>query len=190
VTRLLLFLAAISSASPLFATCPSIQWSLQHQHAAGIATWGMLILDYDGDTVPDLLSVEGGNSSDATLFTRRGVGNGTFEAAVTLAEHVGGSLAAANVDGNGTKDLVLIGQSGSFQVRLGTGTGFGAPVSYFPGHGVSRVYLGNYDADPAVELLTVARSALGMTTATFPAATAGTTPILASDVQQVRELSR
>jgi Bacterial Ig-like domain (group 3)/FG-GAP-like repeat len=155
VTRLLLFLAALSGTSPLFATCPSIQWSLQHQQAAGIATWGMLILDYDGDTVPDLLSVEGGNSGDGTLFTRRGVGNGTFEAPATFAEHVGGSMAAADVDGNGTKDLVLISPSGSFQVRLGTGTGFGAPVPYFPDHGVSRVYLGNYDADPAVELLTV-----------------------------------
>jgi hypothetical protein len=152
--KILVFLAVLGSVTRLSATpCPSVQWTQQHDHAAGLATWSMLTLDYDGDGKLDLISQEGSGSGDGTLYSRRGVGDGTFEAPVTIHEHVGRPVLAVDVDGNGITDLVAPSSSNGLLVFHGTGSGFGLPTLYFLDYYPSYLAAGNFDADPAIELV-------------------------------------
>lgn len=160
--KILVLLAVVGSVTRLSATpCPSLQWTQQHDQTAALSTWSMVILDYDGDNKPDLIAQEsGGSSGDGTLYARRGVGDGTFEAPVMIGEHVGRPVVAADVDGNGITDLIAPGSSNGLLVFHGTGTGsgFGLPTLYFLNYYPSYLAAGNFDADPAIELLTLSAS--------------------------------
>jgi hypothetical protein len=160
--KILVLLAVLGSAIRLSATpCNSTQWSLQHQTDMTVegATWSYLTMDYDEDGKTDLITHESNNSGDGTLFARRGLGDGTFAAPITVAEHAATSPAAYDLDGNGHVDLV-VAANGRFNVYAGLGTtaGFAEQSNYFPNYYVTRVEVGNFDSDPAPEMLALGSS--------------------------------
>ncbi len=150
LTRFLL-LAGLCSATRLFAVCPSVEWTLQHEHATADTTWSMVVVDYDEDDIPDLVYVESAVGG-GRLLTRRGVGDGTFEAPLTIPDPAYGP-AAADFDGDGHVDLAVIRPGGAFAILPGTGSGFGALQSYSPDYYVTQIMAGNYDSDAAMELV-------------------------------------
>lgn len=159
MTRTLLLLAAMASATPLSAGCPSMQWAVQHQY--GNALYNVqtpLIIDYDEDGVLDLITNEEDNKDPAnpsewgTLFARRGLGGGAFGSPVQVVPVKAGPQ-AADVDGDGHLDLIVVTRLGKINVLPGTGTWFGPPIASTNNDSLTAVMAGNFDADPATELV-------------------------------------
>jgi hypothetical protein len=69
-----------------FAACPSITWTKQHEHPADLSTDQVRIMDFDADGKLDLVTLEVAPPSGLTgsLFSRRGKGDGTFDAPVRI----------------------------------------------------------------------------------------------------------
>ena len=111
--------------------------------------------DIDGDGTLDII-VEGGIDGLLSYFPNQG--DGTFGAPVTPQFQSGDNqslLAAGDLDGNGTTDLVVVGQPGlSFHVLLNSGRGqFAGDVTYqLPGGGVGLALV-DLDGDHRPDLV-------------------------------------
>lgn len=133
-------------------TCPSVQWTPEHVVTTQDTT-AVLLFDYDGDDILDLITREPGNSvATAGLYTRRGVGDGTFEEPVPRILNQGKSPALADITGDGNVDLVAIAVD-SVVVLPGTGTGFGSAQVYAVNFDPTHLRAGNFDADAANEVV-------------------------------------
>jgi hypothetical protein len=147
--RALTLLAVLANAAQLFAVCPSIQWTTQHEEANDVTyIERMIAFDYDRDGKQDLLEYD---YFAVTLYARRGIGDGTFEAPITVAHS--GVFAAGDVDGDGDVDVVVVTSQG-LAIVPGTGSGFGTQGPISPQPSIRQVAIGNFDGDPGLEVLT------------------------------------
>lgn len=148
----LLVLTLISAARLSADTCPSVQWTPEHVVSTQDTT-EVLLFDYDGDEILDLITREPGESAlTAGLYTRRGVGDGTFEAPVPRILNQGKSPALADITGDGNVDLVAVAVD-SVVVLPGTGTGFGTAQVYAIDFDPTHLRAGNFDGDAANEVV-------------------------------------
>lgn len=139
------------------ASCRSIVWSQHHEQATAVLAGSIVVVDHDGDTIPDLLTHHSPlTPTDGSLYSRRGAGDGSFGAPVLLAEHVSEHLATGDLDRDGISDLVVI-FGASLGFLRGTGAGFDAPQTHLSQQFFQRVAIGNFDGDPDLELLGVKR---------------------------------
>jgi len=119
-------------------------------------TYHLVVGDVDGDGVPDVVSVGGGNSSDnSNIKVSLGKGDGTFKAGATYTVGMAAqALALADLDGNGRADLVVADAADGVRVLLNQGKGmFGAPVVYSSGRPVNTVTVGDLDGDGKTDLV-------------------------------------
>lgn len=112
--------------------------------------------DLDGDGHLDLLvplQFSFGTSATSLL----GHGDGTFVTIPTLATGPDpSSLAIADLDGDGWRDIVVTDGSGYFAVLPGTGGGtFGPPEDHASLYGVGGAVIADLDADARADLLLV-----------------------------------
>ncbi|HEV7763461.1 MAG TPA: FG-GAP-like repeat-containing protein [Thermoanaerobaculia bacterium] len=138
-----------------------MQWTLQGLYDGALfQTRVPLVIDYDEDGALDLITHETNFYNPSfpddvgKLFARRGVGDGTFEAPIDLLR-VAAMPQAADVDGDGHLDLIVVDEVSRINVLPGTGTWFGAPIAYDSDYPAVSLIAGNFDADAAVELVAV-----------------------------------
>jgi hypothetical protein len=131
--------------------CPSVEWTPEHVVATP-ATTSVLLFDYDGDGILDLLTREdGADANPPGIYTRRGVGDGTFEARILRLPNAE-LRSLADITGDGHADVVGTGFQ-SVVVLPGTGTGFGTVQSYPVNFSPRDISAGNFDADAANEVV-------------------------------------
>lgn len=136
--------------------CPSLVWTPGQEIAVTGSIRDLQTIDYDSDGKLDLAGIIASNPD--TLVTWRGLGDGTFSAATllyTATTNIGGeisSIAIADVDGNGHPDLI-VAIFNTLRVYPATGSGLGTPVDVQANYSLSRLTAGNFDSDPAVEVI-------------------------------------
>lgn len=138
----------------------------------GVGNADVAVADVDGDGLRDVV-ITGDDAQDrptTTLYLSDGTG--VFDdARADLPAAQGGAVSVADVDGNGTIDLVLTGRDangdGLTRVLLNDGTGqfTNAGASLPPVQGESL--LADFDADGAVDLVLTGTDANGDPTATL-----------------------
>lgn len=124
-------------------------------YAVGTAPLGMTTGDFNGDGKLDLAVANSGNGlagDDGGISILLGNGDGTFQPATNVSAGKNpGSIAAADLDGDGRIDLVVTnGDSGGGQVGilLGNGDGtFQRVVDYGAGNGLKAIRLGDFNGD-------------------------------------------
>ena len=139
------------------AACPSRTWVAGQETDLGDWAQHVVSIDYDGDGILDLAATL--SEPPSRLVTMRGAGDGTFAAPVTLYTSpntiITGSitdLGAADVNGDGYQDLIVANLD-AFLIYRGSATGLGAPTTTFLGFWMSDFTTGNFDADPALEMV-------------------------------------
>jgi hypothetical protein len=112
--------------------------------------------DFNRDGKPDFIVLEPGGG----LFLSLGNGDGTFQPSVMLNNAPGGhaltGLLAADVNGDGIPDLVVVNNAvgGPLSVMLGNGDGtFANPVSYAVGDFPTSVAMGDLNHDGHADLV-------------------------------------
>ncbi len=119
-------------------------------YLAGATMWTMVVGDINADGKPDLITNHLSTSSKVWLNN----GAGVFESPRTLVNPIPYPLLLVDLNGDGKGDLVS--GVGSFQVRLGDGTGefsqgspiFDPPVSY----GLTNIVAGDFNGDTKIDL--------------------------------------
>lgn len=157
------FLVFLPLAGTLHAAgaCPSFFWTPGHQQIGTGWLRNLAPIDYDRDGKLDLAAIV--DTDPDTLVTFRGVGNGTFESPVTLLtadSNISGAISdveVGDVDSDGYPDLVVVYKD-RIRVYRGTGSGLSAPVDQSLGYFWPRITMGNYDGDPALEIVAAAAS--------------------------------
>lgn len=140
----LLFLAL---AAPAFATdCESVTFTLDQTISGYPSSVAELqTVDYDHDGKLDLVGTIMQNNGDyGVLHSWRGVGDGTFEAAVSLGDVMVWDLQVANVNNDAYDDLVGASQFDRFFVRLGNATGFDPAIITSTNYTVNDIQAGNF----------------------------------------------
>jgi hypothetical protein len=132
---------------------------------------GLLLADFDGDEVPDLV-VALGNENGVTFMKGR-ADQDFFDppSGLTLVGTSPAGLAGEDLDGDGNRDLVVVNEGsdslpGSVSILRGNGDGTftvilqddpaepGSTVAELPAElGARGVALGNIDTDPALDLV-------------------------------------
>ncbi len=139
-----------------------------------LTSWGqvgLLVADFDGDDVVDILDVDGDN-----LRLLHGNGNGTFTETVVNDKSPGHSTAttfvSADFDGDG--DLDLIGHdtwktfgAETLYLYLNDGTGHFQGATLEPADKVSDITFGDYDADGKIDMALTYDDRSGKTTMAF-----------------------
>jgi hypothetical protein len=105
--------------------------------ATGITPTAVVVGDFTGDGIPDLVVTNGFDQNQTNLLLFQGNGDGTFQAPVSFADGIAidtsfdGGLAAADLNSDGNLDLIVAhGSPGGASILLGNGDGtFQAPVS-------------------------------------------------------------
>jgi len=116
---------------------------------------GLVAADFDGDTVPDLVT---GNADDGTVTLRLGTGVGSFNAqAPVTAGQATGELVAADFNADGKTDLAVADTTAHAVVTLlGDGAGgFAAPTVTAIGAVPSDIAVGDFDRDGKPDLAVV-----------------------------------
>jgi hypothetical protein len=137
-------------------TCPSVEWTPEHVVSAQVTT-SVMLLDYDSDGILDLVTRESSSNPDG-IYTRRGVGDGTFQAPIVrlLSAEL---RALADITGDGIVDIVGTGfQSVVVLPGTGTSTGFGAVQTVALNYTPRDLRAGNFDADAANEVVVASSS--------------------------------
>lgn len=126
--------------------CPSVTFSLE-QTLSGYPTSIQVLqtVDYDHDGKLDLVGAIGQDGGFATLHTWRGVGDGTFEAAVSLGDTQVLDVQVINVNNDAYDDLVGASFNNRFWVRLGNATGFDAAIVTNTNYAVYDLQAGNFN---------------------------------------------
>ncbi len=107
--------------------------------SGGVDATSVAIVDVNGDGKPDLVVANFYANSSSTVGSvgvLLGNGDGTFRPAVVYnaGPNYVDSMAVADVNGDGTPDLLVVGESGTVGVLLGNGDGtFQSPVLYRTG---------------------------------------------------------
>ena len=143
--------------SALAAACPTRTWVAGQEFE--LTDWAQHVvpIDIDGDGILDLAASL--YEPPTKVVTMRGMGNGTFAAPVTLYTSdntfISGSIsdmAAADVNGDGYQDLIVANLA-DFLIYRGSATGLGAPTTMYLSYWMSDFEIGNFDADPALEMV-------------------------------------
>jgi hypothetical protein len=111
-------------------------------------------VDFNGDGKPDIAA------GNVVLL---GNGNGTFQIGPTLPTALGTYAAAANVNGDGTLDLITANQYGhSISVLLGNGDGtFRAGPTVAVSTYLKAVAVGDFNRDGKLDLMTGTQDSIG-----------------------------
>lgn len=137
--------------------------------AAQTSVHGLLVADFNGDGMPDVVVNEGFHLTSQpsgvqqTLFLR-GNGDGTFQPPVAVARGIAGGFVgytAGDVNHDGKLDLIGIAQYSTVHVQLGNGDGsFQPPVFYDAGVAGSagQVVLADFDWDGHLDIALTATS--------------------------------
>lgn len=116
-----------------------------------------VIVDVDGDGDLDPVVLGGGNQGDPGVVWYPNLGSGDFGTAVHLTHDVGAVCLAADIDGDGTRDLVAPdGGQGLVWLPLPARTG-GGPLAA-PGEGgvtVTDLAVADFDADGAPDVVSL-----------------------------------
>jgi hypothetical protein len=120
--------------------------------AASSAMRSLFPEDFDRDGRLDLMALYDDSASSEAGWLRRGVGDGTFTGPALLALPKALHAASADVDGNGTQDLLLYRGTGTLSSFLGGGDG-----TFRPGGSVSiplsaPVVPGDFNADGRLDV--------------------------------------
>ena len=162
VRSVLISAAAVAFGATSFASCPSLTWTAGQEMAVNRYFRHLAVIDYDQDGISDLAGTLDG--PPGTIATFRGLGNGTFAAPVVIftssSPNVHGTLnhlSTADVNGDGRMDL-LAQYSSSLLIFHGTASGLGQPVQMYTDYSLRAFTAGNFDSDPATELVGVGNS--------------------------------
>jgi hypothetical protein len=149
----------------------------------GLAPFGVVVADFNGDGKPDIAVVNGSSGSivGQTVSVLLGNGNGTFQSPVAYTVGTGPvDLAVGDFNGDGRLDLAVTNaSSNTASILLGNGDGtFGPAVSFATGFRPTAIQVGDLDGDGTLDLA-IATSLgysilLGHGDGTFGAATNGT----------------
>ncbi len=125
---------------------------------------GLASADFNSDGKQDLAVSYSSNPPVHGLTILLGNGDGTFRTSADLTNEGGGSIVAADFNGDGKAD-VAVAWNNSFDVLLGNGDGtFQAPVNYLAAHGVGALAIGDINGDNKVDLVIAATPGFGVTT--------------------------
>lgn len=129
-------------------------------YAVGTLPSAIIVADVNGDLQPDLVAANNGSSDVSVLV---GAADGTFGSEVRVALPTNAqplAMAAADLNGNNTVDLVTADYGiGSVSVLLGVGDGtFDAPVRYVVGDQPRSVAIADLNGDGKPDVVTANRA--------------------------------
>lgn len=152
-----LMLSAVLCAAPALAdSCPTVSFTLE-QTLSGYPQYveELQTVDYDHDGKLDLVGGITQVDGFAILHSWRGVGDGTFEAAVSLGDTKLMDLQVINVNGDAYDDLVGASYDSRFWVRLGNPTGFDAAIVTYTNYAVYDLQAGDFnEGTSSIDLVT------------------------------------
>ena len=146
-----ILIGAVPAASPAV-TCSPTVFIEALAYPAGANARTMAVADFDADTEPDVVTANVGPRSVSVLLND---GTGGLESPiVTFLPEDPVAIAAADLRGNGTMDVVVATYDGVF-VLLGHGDGtFDAAVFYPSGtYNVSSMVVGTFDANSSPDIV-------------------------------------
>lgn len=157
LTAGLVFLALVRPASSA-----TVGFKPAVTYPVGTAPVAVASGDFNGDAKVDLAVANNGNAAvgdDGNVSILLGNGDGSFQPANNFAAGKNPfAIAAADFNGDGRADLVLIDSSG-VGVRLGNGDGTFGPATYFPtATGPLSLAVADVDRDNKPDLVVAARS--------------------------------
>jgi hypothetical protein len=128
-------------------------------YGSGLDTESVAVADVNGDGKPDLLvanECSSANCTNGSVGVLLGNGDGTFQAAVNyVLESLPNSVAAADVNGDGKLDLVVVSDD-AVDVLLGNGDGtFQSPSKNITESGGESVAIGDVNGDSKLDLIVV-----------------------------------
>ncbi len=130
------------SAARVAAQTAQADWYPAHILPVANQAAGVLVADFNSDSIPDLLSVPAGDQIAIAL----GIGHGAF-ATPTIIDGMIPPVSIVDVDHDGKLDLVA---TSGFNVRVALGDGHGAfatPIDSSFSHLAKRVVVGDCDGD-------------------------------------------
>jgi hypothetical protein len=146
--QVLIGITLFAFSTPVLAVdCPGVSFSIE-QTISGYSSSvdELATVDFDHDGKLDLVGGidQGGYPTYSMLHTWRGVGDGTFEAAVSLGDTGIRDLQVINVNNDAYDDIVSVG-SNSIWVRLGNATGFDAAIVTAVDYSPTDLHAGNFN---------------------------------------------
>jgi len=117
--------------------------------------YAIAVGDVNNDGKLDLVVVGLSLTSNSTVYTLLGNGDGTFQAPISVANAGGGqSLALGDFNGDGKLDLALTLFTGPYlEVLLGNGDGsFQPPTQYFVANGAFFVAVADFNGDKKLDI--------------------------------------
>lgn len=151
-----LILVLTLNASVLAEDCPNVTFTLE-QTLGGYpgAVENLRTVDYDHDGKLDLVGGIEQAGGFATLHSWRGVGDGTFEPAVSLGDTQVMDLQVINVNNDAYDDLVGVSYNSKIWTRLGNATGFDVAIVTSVNYTPYDLHAGNFNEGTAdVDLVT------------------------------------
>jgi hypothetical protein len=125
-------------------------------YAAGLGPSGVAIADLNGDGKADIVVADAGTYPNyaGSVTVLLGNGNGTFQSLTGYSTSSGSTfVAVADVNGDGTPDLLVVNWSGSVSVLIGNGNGtFQPAVNYDVGNSPFALAVGDFNGDGIVDI--------------------------------------